>query len=66
MHQVRFPVNSEQLQKKQNNYLIRMVICNRKESFKLDIINFKIVKHSKKRIQFINLGNGRSYSIQEE
>lgn len=63
VHQIRFAVNSEQLQKKQKNYLIRMVIHSHKESFKLDIINFRIVKHSKKRLQFINLGNGRSYSI---
>jgi len=62
--QVENSLNAKFLNKKDENYLVKLSIYANSVPIKIDIANFKVVKISNKKLKLLNLGSGNSYTIQ--
>jgi|SRR5215813_1230329 len=56
-------LDAKLLNKKDKNYAVRFILSSVKESIQIQAINFQIIRHSRKRIEWVNLGNGGKYKI---
>ncbi|WP_149526261.1 hypothetical protein [Sphingobacterium hotanense] len=63
VYQVENGFNASFLKKDDTNYLVRIIIDLKSEVLKVDMINFRVIKKSRKAIHLINLSNGGTYFI---
>ncbi|MGM9475218.1 hypothetical protein ACS5PU_02265 [Pedobacter sp. GSP4] len=61
--QVENSLNAKFLDKKDQNYLVRISIYANSVPVKIDISNFKVVKVTNKKLTLLNLGSGNTYTI---
>ena len=54
-------IDPKKIKSKYNYYLIKFLILNVEDKITLRIINFKVKKINNKKMEFINLMNGKSY-----
>lgn len=56
-------LNPKFLKKKDQDFLIKLVLYNRGDTVKMDAINFRIIKRSNRKIDLLNMSNGQTYVI---
>jgi len=56
-------LDAKLLNKNDKNYLVKFILSSTKESILIQAINFQLIKHSRKRVEWVNLGNGRKYKV---
>jgi len=61
--QVDNSLNAKFLNKKDQNFLVKLFINVNSNPLRIDVVNFRVIKQSSRKIKLINLGNGNSYTI---
>ncbi len=61
--QVENSLNAKFLNKKDQNFLVKLFIDVNSSPLRIDVANFRVVKQSNRKIKLKNLGNGNSYTI---
>jgi len=63
VYQVENGLNASFLKKNDTNYLVKIIIDLKSEEVKVNIINFRVIKKSRKALHLLNLSNGGTYFI---
>lgn len=63
VYQVENGLNASFLKKNDTNYLVKIIIDLKSEAVKVNIINFRVIKKSRKALHLLNLSNGGTYFI---
>lgn len=56
-------VNTKLLNKKDKNFAIKFVVASTKAYVQIQAINFQLIKISRRKIKWVNLGNGQKYQV---
>lgn len=60
---VNYLIDAKLLNKGDKNFIVRFILSSSKDYTEIKAINFQLIKQSKKKVRWINLGNGQSYKI---
>jgi hypothetical protein len=63
VYQIENGLNASLLKKDDTNYLVKIIIDLKSEVLKVDIVNFRVIKKSRKALHMINLSNRGTYFI---
>ena len=56
-------LDAKLLNKRDKNFVVKFTLSSTKESIQIHAINFQIIKQSRKKIKWVNLGNGQRYRV---